>query len=63
MHVTSRKEWLEVCAEAALSEDPERFHELINEINSILRREQQRLHALQTYNFHALAPSDQDPKQ
>lgn len=46
-----------------LSEDPERFHELINEINSILRREQQRLHALQTYNFHALAPSDQDPKQ
>lgn len=43
MQNTSRTEWLNVCAEAAISEDAERLEELIEVINEILRRELQRL--------------------
>jgi hypothetical protein len=53
MQETSRREWLEVCAEAAIAEDPERFEELIEAINEILRREQRRLDTPQPYNIRA----------
>lgn len=46
MQDDARKQWLEVCAEAAVCEDSERLRELAKEINEILREERRRLDSL-----------------
>lgn len=46
MQDDTRKEWLELCAEAAVCEDSERLGELTEKINEILRAERQRLDSL-----------------
>jgi hypothetical protein len=43
LHDAVKRQWLEVCAEAAITDDPQRLAELTNEIIAILRAEQQRL--------------------
>lgn len=37
MQDATRQKWFHVCAEAAICDDPERFEELIEEINTLLK--------------------------
>jgi hypothetical protein len=46
MQEPEKKRWLEVCAEAANSEDPGRLMELAWEINRLLAQEELRLKGL-----------------
>lgn len=39
----TRQRWLEICAAAAICEDPERLQELTDTINAILKEKKQRL--------------------
>lgn len=43
MQTPERELWLEICAEAAISEDPDRLMELAWEINRLLAEEELRL--------------------
>lgn len=43
MEGSTKSQWLELCAEAAVCEDVERFQELIQEITSLLHEEEVRL--------------------
>jgi len=46
MQGETKERWLDVCAEAAICDDPKRLAELISEIASILEEEVLRLEAL-----------------
>jgi hypothetical protein len=39
----TKKRWLDLCAEAAICEDAERFRELAHGITTLLNEEQERL--------------------
>lgn len=43
MEQNTKQRWLDICAEAIVCEDPQRFAELIAEINAILRGKEERL--------------------
>jgi hypothetical protein len=43
----TRKRWLDLCAEAAICEDPDRLQELADTINAAVKQEKQRLGAVQ----------------
>ncbi|HVM92017.1 MAG TPA: hypothetical protein VMT67_04350 [Terriglobales bacterium] len=38
-----RERWMELCAQAATEQDPERLMELVREINALLEEKEQRL--------------------
>ena len=46
MQGATKARWLDLCAEAAICDDPKRIAELASEIISILRSEEMRLEAL-----------------
>jgi hypothetical protein len=46
-----RTRWLDLCAEAAICEDPERLQQLIDAINVVLKEEKQRLETSQVQRF------------
>jgi hypothetical protein len=54
MRDTIRKRWLDLCAEAAICEDPERLQELSQEIVRMLKEEERRIRAVpQTLRIRA----------
>jgi hypothetical protein len=50
---SKRDRWLEVCAEAAIEEDPERLKELAREIAVLLYDERMRLRRLSPIKLRA----------
>jgi hypothetical protein len=46
MHGEVRERWMELCAQAASEQDPERLMELVKEINDLLEEKEQRLGVL-----------------
>lgn len=46
MQGNAKQRWLDVCAEAAICDDPKRLQELASQINALLREEERRLKAL-----------------
>jgi hypothetical protein len=42
---STKQRWLDICAQAAICEDPERLQELADAINAVLNEETQRLKA------------------
>ena len=51
MQDETRRRWLDLCAEAAICEDPEKLQQLTDTINAVLREEKQRLATSQTETF------------
>ena len=49
MQGTIKQRWLDLCAEAAICDDPERLRELTRYLNEILKEETQRLEAEPRY--------------
>jgi len=47
----TRKRWLDLCAEAAICEDPERLQQLAYTINAVLTEEKRRLETSQMQRF------------
>jgi len=47
----TRKRWLDLCAEAAICEDPERLQQLADTINAVLKEEKQQLETPQVQRF------------
>jgi hypothetical protein len=45
----TRKHWLDLCAEAAICEDPEKLQRLADTINAVLSEEKQRLATSQVF--------------
>jgi len=43
LHAETKHVWLELCAEAAICEDPTRLEQLASQIAEVLGKEQQRL--------------------
>lgn len=43
MQGEKRERWMELCAQAATEQDPERLMELVREINALLEEKEQRL--------------------
>ena len=51
MQEETRKRWLDLCAEAAICEDPERLQQLADTINAVLKEEKQQLETPQVQRF------------
>jgi hypothetical protein len=45
MQGTTKQRWLDLCAEAAICDDPERLQEIASYLNQILNEETERLEA------------------
>jgi hypothetical protein len=53
MQGETKERWLELCARAAIEQDPKRLMELIEEINELLEAKEQRLQHKQAQRVHA----------
>ena len=45
MQEETKQRWLDLCAEAAITEDPDRLEQLLQSLKAIVREEQERLRA------------------
>ena len=43
MQGEKKERWMELCAQAAVEQDPEKLMALVNEINKLLKEKEQRL--------------------
>ena len=46
MQGEKKERWMELCAQAAMEQDPEKLMELVREINSLLEEKERRLGVL-----------------
>lgn len=56
MQGEKKERWMELCAQAAVEQDPEKLMALVNEINKLLKEKEQRL------GFRSPESSDISPR-
>jgi len=56
LSVQDQEGWKELCAQAAIEQDPKRLLELVQEINRMLAEKQNRLNNQQTIGIEHLSP-------